>query len=186
MYYLLEVNRFHEPGPYRTRPIHPDAFDASRWIIGQRMDPIPNVPLHFELWEYKPGRNGAAEMLDDVIPLMHQDLIQALRGAGVDNMETFPANLVDPRRENFNLQHYEAVNIVGLRQCADLKKSEYDDIGGTGLIALGFRQLVIDEERAGGALLFRLAEAVRSVIVHESVKEALPEVRFPYLEFRKV
>lgn len=186
MYYLLEVNRFHEPGPYRTRPVDQDAFDASRWIIGRRMDPLPNGPLQFELWEYKPGRNGAAEMLDDVIPLMRKDLIQALRGAGVDNLETFPASLMDPRRERLVLNDYEAVNIIGLRRCADLEKSDYDDIGGTGLIALGFRQLVIDEERAGGALLFRLAEAVSSVIVHESVKDALPEARFPYLEFRKV
>jgi len=145
----------------------------------------PQAPLRFELWEYDEGQSGAAELFDDVIPLMRDDLLAALQGAGVDNLQTFPVLLADPRA-NRVLENYCAVNIVGLIRCADVEKSQYDDIGGIGVITLGFRRLVIDERKAAGALFFRLAESVCSIIVHEKVKDALPPSKFPYLKFRQL
>ena len=79
---------------------------------------------------------------------------------------------------------YSAVNIVGVLKCADLSKSDCEDIGGIGMIAVSFRKLVIDESAARGQLLFRLAESVSSIIVHEQIHKTLAAASFPYLAWR--
>jgi hypothetical protein len=188
VYYRLLVNDFVEPGPYRTRPIAAGKFDDTPWLVGKLLTPAerPTAPLRFELWAYSDGQTGVAELLDDIIPLMRNDLVARLKAAGVDNLETFPAVLTDPARPNAVIDDYRAVNIVGLVKCADLDASEYDDFAGAGIVTLGFNKLIIDDRKAGGALMFRLAEAVTTVVVHQRVKDALPANDFPYLLFRSL
>jgi uncharacterized protein DUF1629 len=140
----------------------------------------PEETLRIELWER--GGNGLAEIFLDSIPLFSDELISTLAEAGVDNIEIFAAELHGPSGQL--VPGYHAVNILGLTRCADLEKSEFDDIGGTGLIAMSFRKLVIDESLAKGLLFFRLAEAVASIIVHESVKVRVDTKGFRYLSWR--
>ena len=52
-------------------------------------------------------------------------------------------------------------------------ESEFTDMGGTGSIAVAFRNLIIDEKKAKGALMFRLKESVSAIIVHKSIKETI-------------
>jgi hypothetical protein len=145
-----------------------------------RMMNMPDYPMRIELWAR--GGDGLAEIFLDSIPLFREDLITTLEGAGVHNLQTCPAILQTPM--GTAITNYRAVNIVGTIACADLKKSQYDDITGTGMIAVGFRKLVINEAAAGGQLFFRLAEAVASIIVHEKVKNAVDQMDFKYLSWR--
>ena len=180
MYYLLETDYFAKPGPFRTRPIKPAyGYEPSDWLRGKVMKP-PSSPIQVQLWER--GGGGMAEAFLDSIPIFREDLVQALSEAGVDNLQVFPAVLVPPRGEQVGT--YRAVNILGLVKCADLEKSEYDDITGTGMIAMSFRKLVIDEKAARDLPLFRLAEAVASIVVHERVKAHLDTKAFRYLSWR--
>jgi hypothetical protein len=182
MYHLLETNYFIRPTAYRTRSLTDIwAYTPAKWIRGRQMN-APSEPMRVELWEN--GGAGLAEIFLDTVPLFHGELVKALQEAGVDNLQTFPAILTTPAGQE--IENYLATNIVGLVKCADLAASEYDDIGGTGLIAMGFRKLVIDERAARGARLFRLAEAVASIIVHEDVKTMLDLHGFKYLSWREL
>jgi hypothetical protein len=65
------------------------------------------------------------------------------------------------------------VNIVGLIMAADMEKSVSTVHQGSALIDVEFDQLVIDAEKARGTLMFRLAEATGTIVVHESVRNCL-------------
>ena len=116
------------------------------------------------------------------IPLMRDDLLKALSDAGVDNLETFRAVLRDPF-SNKDLKNYKAVNIVGVVSAADADKSERMDGSDSEMIDVDFSSLVIDESRTGGALMFRLAEAVNAIVVHEKVKNAIEKRGIPGMIF---
>ena len=179
MHYLLETDYFVEPIAYRTSSLVTEfKFKASRWITGKVMND-PKQPIKVEFWQN--GGNGLAEMFHDSIPLFSKELVQALQSAGVNNLQTFPVSIVE--REGLDIdQEYLAVNIVGCIKCVDMNKSEHTDIAGQQVFA--FRQLVIDETKTQGQLMFRLAESLTSIIVHEKVKTYLDKQNFKYLSFR--
>ena len=142
----------------------------------------PSGPVLVELWER--GGDGLAELFLDSIPIFRNDLVELLIDSGVDNLQAFPAVLVNPKGKH--IENFKAINIVGLVRCADLTKSQYDDITGTGMMAMGFRKLVIDELAAAGHTFFRLAEAVASIIVHEHIKRRIDGADFRYLSWREL
>ncbi|KGJ92054.1 hypothetical protein GAB14E_2899 [Colwellia psychrerythraea] len=53
------------------------------------------------------------------------------------------------------------------------------------MIAMGFDSLAIDNERAKGFLMFRLAENIVEIIVHEQVVKAVEKAGFPLIRFFK-
>ena len=77
---------------------------------------------------------------------------------------------------------YKAVTLVGLIACADLGASEHVSYG-TPVVDVDFDSLVIDETRTYGALVFRLAECVTGIVVHEKVKQCLEDRGIKYLDF---
>lgn len=181
MYYLLETDYFVKPTAYRTSSLVTEfKFKPSRWITGQRMAE-PKEPIKVEFWQN--GGDGLAEILLDSIPLFSANLVSALQTQGVDNLQLFPVQIVERDGLQIN-QDYFAVNILGCVKCADMDKSEYTDITGGGLLAVNFRKLVIDEEKARGFKLFRLAESVASIIVRNDIKQALDKMNFKYLSYR--
>ena len=108
-------------------------------------------------------------MYEDAIPIMRDELIRALQKAGVDNLEFFPAVLQDPGQGK-EYDNFKAFNVVGLVACADPEASVLMGTSNSTRIDVDFESLVIDETKTGGALLFRLAESVSAVVVHEKVK----------------
>ena len=103
------------------------------------------------------------------IPMFSERLIEVLERAGVDNLVTFGAEVEDTAgRVHTN---YKAVNIVGTVSCADLARSELSSRGKPPL--MNFRTLVLDESRAEGRPLFRLAESTRIILIDEKVKTAV-------------
>ena len=181
MYYLMETNYFFNPTAYRTSSLVSEfKFKPSRWITGHLMGE-PKEPLTVEFWQN--GGDGQAELLLDSIPVFSKSLIKSLENSGVDNLQTFPINIIERDEGTINEQ-YLAVNILGCIKCADMELSEYTDITGEGLFAVNFRKLVIDEEKARGQYIFRLAESVSSIIIHESVKKQLENEGYKYILFR--
>lgn len=177
-YFVLQVDHFVEPAPglTRVRSSGPD-FSASRWVQGSALDP-PSATVELEIYR---GRGGLSEIYLTTIPLFRNDVIEVMRGAGVDNLQCFPARLHDPEHGQTS-DDYQAVNIVGAVKAADLDKSEYTPSDAPAL-RTEFRKLVIDAGKAGGQPLFRLLESIDTIVVHRSVKEALPRERFRYLRF---
>jgi hypothetical protein len=183
MYFLLEKDPFPEPEPYRTRCMgwNKDLADSD-FIEGRHLDLTVETPYEFELREYTEGGNGLAEFYYEAFPLMRDDLIGVLQSAGVDNLQLYPAVLRD-LKTGLERRDYKVVNIVGKIAAADMAKSTYVDMGGLGMIAVGFQDLVIDESKARAQRLFRLAESLTSVVIHESVKERLETAGFKYLRY---
>jgi hypothetical protein len=109
--------------------------------------------------------------------------LNALRQAGVDNFETWPAILRDPETER-EWKDYFMFNEIGLLDPADLKKSKYDTIDGgdnTGDIpsVLGFHNVTFNEKKTRGAKMFRILQFPPDLYISKEVMDVLDELRPP-------
>lgn len=105
-------------------------------------------------------------------PLMHRDLVMALRSAGADTIEDFAVEIMDEETDEV-CDDFLAINIVGLVAAADLGRSSVVLHDERGLIDADFDSLSLDDHRIKGRLLFRLAESVNAVVVEAHVKSKL-------------
>lgn len=139
------------------------------WDIGRRFDvDIPN-PLQVDLVPVEGYTGEPAEMHDGNILLMSNRLVAALKEAGVDNLDCYPATLKNV--ETGKTFSYQAVNIIGVMAAADLEKSQWQSYDGEPLFDVNFEGLEINEQAAQGALLFRLAESTDTILIHEKVRD---------------
>jgi hypothetical protein len=150
------------------------------WRTGHRFGAPPPVPVQVELNPEFPGE--MMPMFDSGILLFSNRMLEALAAAGVDNLDSYDAVIRDPASGK-SWTDYKAVNIVGVVACADLSKSKWSAPGGTPLVDADFDALVIDEKKAGDALMFRLAECVTAIVIHEKVRRSLEEHRIDFLDF---
>lgn len=126
----------------------------------------PQVPI---VTTIEKGDEGVmAEFWDNPVPLMTRKLYQLLVGSGVDNLDVYPAEI---REEVSGKIHsdYVAFNLIGSFAATDLQASKYTDNEAPQTDG-GFTSLKLDESKAQGLLLFRLAEAVNAIVVHEKIK----------------
>jgi hypothetical protein len=105
--------------------------------------------------------------------LMSVRLIEALQAAGVDNIRIFPATLIE-NTTGATRDDYRVVNIIGLVAAADLSQSKSIPLGGGHV----FTDLKVNEIKARELLMFRLAESLIDVVVHEKVARAVSEGGF--------
>jgi hypothetical protein len=180
MYYRLQVDYLVEPEAYSSSLLS-DIWGCQvpDFLLGEPLDD-PGEVLRVELWE-REGR-ALAEFFDDSVPLLRDDVIDTLRTAGVDNLQTLPVELV-LREGGKSVPGYQAVNVVGILRAADLKKSKYESASKDLTFNVYFDKLVIDEEKANGQLFFRLAESCSTLVVHDSVKAALDAKNYKYLKW---
>ncbi len=124
-------------------------------------------------------------MSDFLAPYMSQcgchffrdDLIAALEAVGVDNLHKYPVSITDPDDAKV-YNNYKAVNIIGVVSAADMEKSKFELGDSTPLMDVPFDQLILKENDMKGLLMFRLAESLISILVHERVRDYLLEKGF--------
>ena len=177
-YYVLEGENpkrmllydFDDPGPQDS------------WLIGQRFHSAPTQPVIVAI---QPGYERA-ELLPyfGTPPVMSYEFYESLQRAGVDNIEAYDAVL---QSEDGAVQHrgFKAFNIVGLISAADLTQTQFSSSNPERLIDAGIESLTIDPSKPKGLLMFRLAEYVGAVIVHDKVKRAIEAKPFPHVVFRE-
>lgn len=112
------------------------------------------------------------------LPLVSNRLAEALRKTGVDNFQLFDTEITDPRT-GVVYRDYKAINIIGAVSCADLDASEYEPSKAP---RIDFTKLVIDESRAKGFHMFRLAESLRYILISQKVRDVL--VSMPLIGMR--
>ncbi len=122
------------------------------------------------------------EFVEYPIPIMTKVLFKILRRAGVNNIQPYEIIIYDPETETENTD-YIAWNLCGTVAAADLQKTEYDQAVPERIVAMDINSLVIDEKKAKGHLMFRLAESTNAILIHSSVKERLEAVGFDTLTF---
>lgn len=154
-------------------------FENVSWNRGTRVEGHVPVPVRIYLDPEAPGI--LLPMYHKGVLLMSDALIAALRSAGVSNLEVFDAILVDEVNQ-CEYTNYKLINIVGAIAAADLAQSMHV-AHGVPLFDVDFDSLVIDEQKAHGALMFRLAENVSGIVVHESVKDAVLKAGIEHLDF---
>jgi hypothetical protein len=99
------------------------------------------------------------------MPVFSDRLVAAFRAAGVDNFQTYKARLKNPNTGE-TWDKYQVVNVLGKIACADLENSVYTVLLEPSCM---FSELVINVEKANGALFFRLLESHEKIIVHNAV-----------------
>lgn len=171
-YFVLECYEDDDHPPHIILQDVPDFEDVS-WISGEFI-PRDLIPLPLKLSIEGDTHDIVPPIIDEGIPLWRQDVIEAIKKAGVDNFETFDAEILDTRTMD-TLVNYKAVNVLGLVAAANLAKSNFTTHGDA-LIDVDFDSLVIDEIKARDFLMFRLAECVSAIIIHSKIKNALSHI----------
>jgi hypothetical protein len=154
------------------------------WALGRPFAQPPPDPIRIELVPVADFTGEPASMFDRYMCLMSPPMVEALRRGGVDNIDTYPALLVDgPNERQFP---YFGVNILGLVAAADLGKSQWSNFDGAARLDTHFDTLALDPTKARGHLMFRLAEDTGTIIVYAKVKQALESAGIPGLRFTPV
>jgi hypothetical protein len=139
------------------------------------------TPLVYTLDPDYPG-NPKAMYYEEAVPVMREDVIEALRKAGVDNIDYFDAILENPLTGQ-QLLSYKAFNVIGVVSAADMDASEPMGTSSSSMGDVDFHALVLDESRNNGQLMFRLAEKLGAIVVHESVRKAIEAAGIPGFVF---
>lgn len=182
MYYVLERDG-RKPGRWTTD--YP-FIRGVRWRRGARFTtPVP-TPLEVTMKPMNPNADDHGpeipEFFEGDFPLFRDDLIAAMKEAGVDNLDVYDAVLIDAD-SGARLTTHKAVNIVGLIAAADMQASNATVHTGGPVIDVDFEGLAIDEDRAAGAYIFRLAESTNAIIVHQKLRDHLLGRGFTNLRF---
>jgi hypothetical protein len=167
-------------GQHPIQPIKKEPTQSGNWRHGRPVEP-PGEILVYELSSQYAG-TPKVFYYECAIPLMREDMIDVLQKSGVANLECFPALLKDPETGT-EYKNYQAINIVGLVSCLDRQNSKVMSHSNGLNSDADFEALFIDEKKAQGHLLFRLAENVSAIVVHESVRAALINAQIPGIVF---
>lgn len=150
------------------------------WCHGGKVD-SQDKPLLYILDATRPG-NLKAMYEGTEYPIMCNDLIEALRVAGVNNLQLFPAIVRDPATGTEH-NNYQAFNVVGVVSAADMDNSVLMGTSESKMIDVDFDSLALDEKKAAPFKMFRLAENVSAIIVAKSVKEEVERRKIPGMRF---
>ncbi|HWV15433.1 MAG TPA: hypothetical protein VN030_08365 [Cellvibrio sp.] len=155
-------------------------FEGVNWLHGRPIDRYIPTPIEILLDLDQPGI--MLPMFYSGVLVFSDAMIAALHRAGVNNFECFDAVLKDTVN-GVDYTNYKVINIIGLVAAANLEKSVCDTRGGEPLIDVYFDSLVLNENKIKDLYMFRLAECVTGIVIHEKVKQALEEDNIKHLDF---
>ena len=152
--------------------------EGRSWLLGREISPAITEPIRVIL---DPGDGVMMPLYKGGILLFSDELIGALNAAGVNNMHYYAVEL-SIGAGGRSITDYKAVNIIGIVAAADLGASDCV-IHGQPIADVDFDGLVLDESKTCDFLMFRLAECVTGIVVHESVKDYVERQSIPNLDW---
>jgi hypothetical protein len=180
-YFVMVCEGKHPIMPIAGRPTMGGRRPPGFWRSGRPLTVTVTPPIHYTLDTHYPG-DPKAMYYAEAVPVMRDDVIEALRKAGVDSIEYFDAILENPLAGQ-QLLNYKAFNIIGVVSAADMDASEMMGTSSSTMGDADFHALVLDESRINGQLMFRLAENLSAIVVHESVRRAIEAAGIPGFVF---
>jgi hypothetical protein len=150
------------------------------WRGGRLITEYVPTPIKIDYEPYRGFSGPPADLWDVCLPLMSTRLVDALAEAGVNNLQLYPAILTNTQtKETYD---YYVFNVVGKIAASDMKKSDTESFDGQ-LTDTSFFSLSIDEQKALSLLMFRIAENINALMVHERVRDyvvskGIPQARF--------
>jgi hypothetical protein len=105
---------------------------------------------------------------------MRDDILAIIKKAGVSNIDDYSATITNPFDGKI-YSNYLAIKIIGAIEAVDEELSESDELDESGADLGGkfYDEIIIDEAKANGALLFRLKEFLPYIVIAESIREAI-------------
>ena len=172
MYYVWETrqrrdNEVVAPNFAPTMKEHKVSFLAGRRFV----QALPELEIRFEA-------RGQFVLTDDLIIrrrrcLVHSHrLVDLLKRSGVQGIDYYPCRLMNVADGAIYRTH-QAANLLDVIYCLDAEQSdlEIDDEEPNEIWYI--HRLKLLEDRLGDSLMFRLGERRNTVIVHESLKQAI-------------
>lgn len=187
MYYIMECPILTTAAGEAVMEIH-NTFRIAGIRLWHNSRPIPpeqkqNIPNPIEInFDVFRGYEGPPMEFEDLgIPVMSDRLYKVLVSCGVDSLEVFPAVLKNTStQQKYKYYAYKIYNVVPLM---DKTASEYETYRNTEPVSI--HKFVADESKAHGLLMFRMAESITAIVVHESVKKAIQAAGIDTIEFIK-
>jgi hypothetical protein len=177
MYYVMTCEGEYPSAARGERP----SLGMAPWYSGRRLRVAVPGPLVYGLDPTRPG-NIRSMYEEESYPLMSDALAEALRAAGVDNLDLYTTIIRDPETGS-ERSDYKAFNIVGAVAAADLSKSVLMGTSDSDMIDVDFESLAVDTNAMPGLLMFRLAESVNAIIVHRAVRDEIERRNIPGMVF---
>jgi hypothetical protein len=109
--------------------------------------------------------------------VVSKKFIAALRLAGVDNFETWPAILIDPKTSE-KWEDYCVFNEIGVVDAALLEASEFSVLMAGGVTVpplLDMKKLVFDREKVKNKKMFRIPQFSADLFISDKVMDVLCE-----------
>jgi hypothetical protein len=144
----------------------PDNLEPVDWIQGKKLSPGP-APQLLTLHEASGTSDKLADIGAGLYTVFSPRLRNVLTAAGVDNIDYFPARLELPGTGS-HWDDYFLVNILGLIRAVAGPAGAHPS--GRRSLAGMLTHFTIDEQRAAGVPLFRLAESPDLIVIDEPVK----------------
>ena len=176
-YFVMVCEGRHPVAPVSVAPRIPG------WLLGREVEAPAQSLLRYEL---NPKYPGTPKLMYDEksVPIMHASVRMALEGAGVTNIQYFDAELVEPASGASRCDYF-AFNVVGRIACSPDVTATLMGTSSSTMDDADVHGLEIDDDKPGGALLFRAAENMTAIVVHQSVKAAIVAAGLPGFVFYK-
>lgn len=141
------------------------------WHMGTRFTDPMNAPIDVPVTPRFGYQGPPPDYFDGSISLMSRRLANVLRENGVDNLDLYQVSLV--YRDTGKRDEHFAFNLIGVVSAVDLGKSNLESHDGDNLIDTSIRGFSVDLARTHDLAMFRLAENVMTVLVHERIRDAI-------------
>lgn len=179
-YYVLSCEDPDEG--YLARLSYSPDDSARSWILGERFAVLPPTPVQASARGLDDEDTVMAELWKSPLPAMSKRLHAALLAAGVANLDVYPLDIHDPASGR-TLQDHVAFNLIGKAAVVDMQQAVLAAGTKERTASASFDSLAIDESRVGGLLMFRLAEALSTIVVHRTVRERVEAAGIRTLSF---
>jgi hypothetical protein len=153
------------------------------WGVGKIAEKQPTEPVEISATPKNGYELDPADWQDQGVPFMSKRLKAAIDSAGVDNINYLPITLKNT--ETGKVYEYFAFNLLGLVDAADPAQSKIDSHDGDFVGDSQINDLIIDDEKCGGLLMFRLKQKFSAVVVHEKIKKAVEAAGITTVTFMK-
>jgi hypothetical protein len=179
-YYILSVDftyRGVEPMLLGRMPRLPDD-DEDNWMFGQPFSVEPEQPIVVPIRD--DNENFTPLHFYKNPPIASKAFVDALIEAGVDNIVTYDVVLKGRSNPSITIDGYKAINIIGLVKavCPETEYLTESRIGDASM-----ENVELEPDAIKGLYMFRLAESMRTIVVHEKVKKHLEAKGFDDLIF---
>lgn len=170
MHWMLECVR-DAWGGGRSIESWPTIPGIRSWINGARFASPPTRAIAM-YWDPADEAGPSLPLYKAGIPMMKRAVYTTLCSAGVDNIDIYDVEVRSHSSDDVD-RSFVAFNIIGTVSAANMASSKIVHDGSPPLIAVPFDGVVIDPLAALDLPVFRLAENVTAIVVHDQIKQLL-------------